>query len=235
MSGGAEGAGNCQVGLPTADEAMQPGDALRVSTSVNIRGVAIAVALVVAAVAAIVAFNWPRPEWWDRKHPLASPVAVVGVEGGRLTLADGRVFEPAGIVRPDDVDPDEYDEFLRTVAAQGVEVVRDLGDGRAFLRAEPKFWNWCGTCRRQRGNWAGSFFTVALSEYACSTGYAVAQPDQPGISSHERWRLESVDELARGYTGRPRFHDGQIEYDSNARHFHDWDELAPAFGGPRPE
>jgi hypothetical protein len=84
-------------------------------------------------------------ETWTRKAPLTNPIAVQEVREGILILADSRTFRPAGVHRHGLVSPQEYDRALRTIVAQGVIVIRDLGDGRAFLLAEPRFYNWCGT------------------------------------------------------------------------------------------
>ncbi|MEZ6233794.1 MAG: hypothetical protein R3B68_06355 [Phycisphaerales bacterium] len=159
----------------------------------NIRGVAI---LVLVAAGLVWLFRGSlAPEWWDRKHPLAAPLSVDGVADGRITLADGRVFEPAGIRWAPGVDPAARDEFLRVVVARGVEIDRDLGDGRAFLRAEPRFYNWCGTCREQRRNWAGSYAQVPLSEYLVYSGAAEPDTAQAGLTARDRWRLDGVDDL----------------------------------------
>lgn len=197
----------------------------------TIRGVSILAGVLIVGLGAYV--FWPWAERWDREHPLTNPDVVVGVEGGRLTLADGRVLEPAGVARTEEVDPATYDAFLRAVTAQGIEVVRDLGDGRAMMRAEPKFWNWCGTCRRRGGNWAGSYFNVSLSEYLCYAGYAVPVEDQQGLTPRERWRLAAAEE----FYVQPEplgFRDDAIVYDSGARNFFDWDVIAEVFAGPPP-
>ncbi len=133
---------------------------------------------------------------WQRQNPLVSPVAVTSVREGTITLADGRVFRPAGVTRHDGVPAEDYDKALRVIVAQGVTVVRDLGDGRAFLLAEPKFFNSCGT-RGDDGNpwkrWAGSYVQCRVSELLIQTAYAIPAPDQASLTERERWRLEGVE------------------------------------------
>lgn len=55
------------------------------------------------------------------------------------------------------------DRVLSTLCRQGVEIVRDLGDGLAIMSVEPKFHNSCGTSRRH--GFAGAYFQGLLSEY----------------------------------------------------------------------
>jgi hypothetical protein len=134
-------------------------------------------------------------ETWTRESPLTSPTAVSSVQDGQLTLADGRTFRPAGMRRPDGISTADYDHALRIATAQGVNVVRDLGDGRAFMLAEPKMYNWCGT-RGYGGNpyghWAGGYFRCPLSEFLIQSGWARAQADEPGLTDRERWRIDGA-------------------------------------------
>jgi hypothetical protein len=128
---------------------------------------------------------------WERQNPLGSPVAVVSVHDGVVTLADGRVFRPASVVRRESVEPALYDDAIRAVCAQGVELQRELGDGQAFLLAEPKFYNWCGT-RTGLTRWAGSCFQCPVSELLVHLGYAELDATQSDLSARERWRLEGA-------------------------------------------
>lgn len=141
-------------------------------------------------------------EVWTREQPLVDPIGVTEVRSGELVLNDGRVVRPAGVRRADSISPEEYDFALRVVAAQGVVIRGDLGDGRAMLTAEPRFYNWCGT-RGYRGNpfahWAGSFIQCPVSEFMIHAGYAEADTEQPGLSVREQWRLEGAGEIARSF------------------------------------
>src|SRR5678815_4899829 len=76
--------------------------------------------------------------YWDRSQPLENPVAVKEVKAGALMLADGRLFQLAGIVRKDAVTPEDYDKALSALVSQGVVLTRDMGGGRGFFAAEPK-------------------------------------------------------------------------------------------------
>ena len=135
---------------------------------------------------------------WKREDPLVSPLTVTSVREGAITLIDGRVFHPAGVRRPEGVAADDYDNALRIIVAQGVVVVRDLGDGSAFLLAEPKFYNSCGT-RNADGipwkRWAGSYLQCPVSELLVQTAYAVPVLDQDRLTARERWRLEGVEHI----------------------------------------
>lgn len=135
---------------------------------------------------------------WYRETPLRDPITVTSVRDGTMTLADGRSFRPAGVRRGDGVQVGDYDNALRVMCAQGVVVIRDLGDGTAFLVAEPKFYNWCGT-RNHLGipsaRWGGSYFQVPLSELLVQTAHAKPDLDQTRLTAHERWRLEGLEHL----------------------------------------
>ncbi len=137
-------------------------------------------------------FNY---EVWTRDNPLVSSIAVTTVSAGKITLADGRTFRPAGVTRSEEISPADYDLALSAIAAQGVVVNRDFGDGRAFLQAEPKFYNWCGT-RGYKGNpfgrWGGIYVQCPLSEALIHSGYAKPDLGQAGLSPSERWRLEGT-------------------------------------------
>ncbi len=133
---------------------------------------------------------------WVRDKPLVGAIAVAQVQNGDITLADGRTFRLAGVSRLGNVSASDYDLALRAIVAQGVVVTHDFGDGRAFLIAEPKFYNWCGT-RGYKGNpyahWAGSYFQCPVSELLIHSAYSKAEPDQPGLTSRERWRIEGAE------------------------------------------
>lgn len=202
----------------------------------------IALAVVIGAPVAFLvlsgsgAFN---TEVWKREHPLVGPSAVAGVRDGVIALADGRAFRAPGVGRRGDVSADEYDRALRATVAQGVVVVRDLGDGRAFLLAEPGFYNSCGT-RNYNGNpwarWAGSYLRCPLSELLVQSGYAHASPGQPGLTPRERWRLEGVEHITfRGDTPRRiSLDDAALEYESSERYFADYDATLAMLWKPPP-
>jgi hypothetical protein len=163
--------------------------------AISVRIAALATA---AAVCWVISANFSvAPEVWKRESPLVSPIAVLSVQDGTLTLADGRTFRPAGVGRRSTISASDYDEALRVISAQGVAVLRDRGDGTAFLLAEPRFYNWCGTCARryagQPGSrWMGTFYQAPLSELLVFTGYAYPEVHQPNLTERERWRLEGV-------------------------------------------
>ena len=115
-------------------------------------------------------------ERWVRDNPMKNAIGVVAVRNGAVTLADGRIFRPAGVSRAEAISTEEYDRALRVIVRQGVVVIRDLGDGRAFLRTEPKFYNWCGTSGTFT-HWAGSYIQCPLSELLIYAGYARAEVD----------------------------------------------------------
>ena len=139
-------------------------------------------------------------EVWERNSPLVDAFSVSSVREGVITLTDGRPFRPAGVSRREGVSADDYDHALRVIVAQGVTVTRDLGDARAFLLAEPRFYNWCGT-RGYKGNpwarWAGSYLQCPVSELLIQTAYARAQIAEPGLTPRERWRLEGIGQSPR--------------------------------------
>lgn len=135
---------------------------------------------------------------WTRDRPLVSPIQVTNVREGTITLADGRAFRLAGIRRSQDVTAQDYDKALRIVVAQGVILVRDLGDGSAMFIAEPKFYNWCGTRNADGIPWkrcAGWYLRCPVSELLIHTKYAIPDLDQAGLTARERWRLEGVEHL----------------------------------------
>lgn len=129
-------------------------------------------------------------DYWTRKDPLQG-VAVI-VRDGHVALPDGRTFAPAGVTRASGVSESEYQQALAAACAQGVVVVRDVGDGSAFLRVEPKFYNWCGTRNRDGSRWAGSYIQMPLSEFLIQSGYAAPDVAREGLKPRERWRLEGL-------------------------------------------
>ncbi len=178
---------------------------------------------IAAAVALIVWMTLIRSHrTWKCENPLANPVAVSAVNGGSITLVDGRSFRPAGVRLVDSVDPSQLDEFLRISTAQGVVLLRDLGDGTAFVQCEPRFYNWCGTSRTL----AGSYFQMRLSELLVWSHYASADIDQPRLSTIERWRLEGVEHLFGGPGEPTRFvkESSAIRYSSGERLISNCDE-----------
>lgn len=135
-------------------------------------------------------------DFWTREHPLVNPVAAIGVRDGVISLADGRNFRPAGIRMKTGTSAGEFDKVLMTMVAQGVVVERDLGDGRAVLICEPKFYNWCGTrgcgAKNRRDRWAGGYFQCPLGPLLVVSGYAEAVLDEPGLDEINKWRLEGA-------------------------------------------
>jgi hypothetical protein len=169
---------------------------------------------------------------WRRHDPLASPIRAT-VKDGALNLEDGRTMIPAGIAFKPEIPPEERDCFLTAAIAQGVDVIRDLGDGRAFLRVEPRFCNWCGTSR----TWAGSYVQAPLSELLIACGYADPDATQTGITPDESWRLAGTAELfdpiePRGFNAdatAPR-------YDADVHWFAELDVFIEAvYDVPRPD
>lgn len=152
------------------------------------RSAAIALALIAAAACAW--YLTPQQRRWTREHPLVNPLRVAAVSDGALTLADGRVLRPAGVWRAPGVSAADFDQFLTVATAQGVVITRDLGDGRAFFLAEPRFYNWCGTSR----TWAGSYLQCPLSETLIWSRRAEPALDDP-LSAFEKWRLEGTTHL----------------------------------------
>ena len=138
---------------------------------------------------------------WTREHPLTSPIAVVSVKDGVVTLSDGRSFAPAGVERAQIITPAKYDEALAAATDQGVEVLLDLGSGRAALMCEPKFHNTCGT-RGYKGDrhawWAGGTFGCRLSEFLIYSGYATITTGKPELPPREQWRLEATVAMLTG-------------------------------------
>jgi len=134
-----------------------------------------------------------REESWRRPNPLMNPISVVEVHDGMLTLEDGRVLQPAGVVPAQGNPAEAWDQFLRSSTAQGIRVERMLGNDRAMLRVEAKFYNWCGTSR-SRG-WAGDYVQAGLGELAILCGYADLAPDHDDLTEQELWRLRGCVEL----------------------------------------
>lgn len=169
---------------------------------------------------------------WVRQQPLANPIEVVRVEGGRLDLADGRVFRVAGVEPREGVDAEMFDRFLRAVTIQGVEVVRDVGDGSAVMLAEPRFHHWCGTCaRRNRGH----SVSCSLGVLAVIMGYA-SEGGGETLTARERWQLASAEAL-RDTTEPVRIgvRSESLEISAAAFTLKRFDEYAEAVVGRGPE
>lgn len=199
----------------------------------------------VAVVAASLAFNVLTRagifdyDVWTRQNPLVAPLTATTVRDGAITLTDGRVFRPAGVRCAAGVGADEYDNAVRVIVAQGVVVVRDLGDGTAFLLAEPKFYNWCGT-RGSSGlpqqRWAGSYLQCPVSELLVQTGYAVPALNQEGLTARERWRLEGVEHLGDIPESPTRISDelGAFRYGGGESYFRNYEANLELFWKPAP-
>lgn len=173
---------------------------------------------------------------WTRDHPLTNPVAVTSVRDGVLTMADGRMLRPAGIRRRDSVSAGEYDAALRAIVNQGVVVTRDLGDGRALLRAEPKFWNWCGT-HNGWTHWAGTYLQCPVSELLIFSAYADPDVDAVRLDQKERWRIEGAVHLNEGERQPTPIHpDGtKLRFDGGFNLFNDYDVAIEAVWKPPPD
>ncbi|CAN5686448.1 hypothetical protein BH11PLA1_BH11PLA1_02330 [soil metagenome] len=178
-------------------------------------------------------------EVWRREHPLLAPLTVQRVEDGVLTLADGRRFRPAGIVKTESVTVQEFDTALRVACAQGVEIVRDCGDGRAFLRVEPRFYNWCGTRGYEGRPWAhfaGEYDPAPLSEFLVYCGYATTDLSQPDLTARERWRLEGAIRFAEQLKKPLYFVESRnaFELGGDVCQGSDYDELVQLLVSPPP-
>lgn len=152
----------------------------------------------VLAVFLSVHFGLVHTEEWTRQYPLKNPVIVRAVQGGVVQLADGRTFRPAGVRLKSGRTISQLDDALRIATAQGVVVDRDLGDGRAFLTVEPKFFNWCGTLGFNGlwwSHWAGGYFQCPLSAVLIYAGYTEPSLEEAGLTPKDRWRLVGVDQF----------------------------------------
>lgn len=156
----------------------------------------LALAAVAPAVFVSHATSTPCFDVWSRPAPLVGAARVAAVRDGVLTLDDGRALRPAGIVPAAGVSAEAFDAALRVATAQGVLVERELGDGRAQLLAEPRFYNWCGT-RRGWTRWAGISAPRQLGTLMVQLGYADPDAGQEGLTALERWRLEGSRRLRR--------------------------------------
>ena len=169
---------------------------------------------------------------WKRENPLQNPIAVRSVSNGLITLSNGRTLAPAGVRKRDVVSPQDYDHALRAATAQGVVIVHDLGDGRAFLKAEPMFYNWCGTGNYKWGiGWAGSYLQVTLSEFLVYAGYADPEPSPINLDQRQGWRLEGAREMSKAAIGETEpflmtvTESQQFRYDSYVEYFRDYADL----------
>jgi hypothetical protein len=147
------------------------------------------VVLGIAIAAAVVSGSGDGAGPWIRDDPLVDPVRVTIVQAGRITLEDGRSFTLAGIACKQEVPPELFDEALRVAVAQGVRVDRDLGNGAALLTVEPRFYDWCGTCRRRS---AGLYRQAPLSHLLIAAGYADADDAAIGLTDREMRTLRAV-------------------------------------------
>ncbi len=131
---------------------------------------------------------------WRRPNPLHAPIARIYVADGAVHLADGRALCPAGVRRHDNISPEEFDDALRVLTAQGVVVERDLGDGTALMIVEPKFAETCGTCASRRSGlerWRGDYIQCPLSEALVAFGLAECG-DLTGINPRRERRVRYV-------------------------------------------
>lgn len=177
---------------------------------------------------------------WERESPLPNRISVTSVQDGTVTLSDGRTCRPAGVRRRDNVPVGDYDDALRVIVAQGVVVIRDLGDGTAFLLAEPKYYNWCGTRCGYKGNpwarWAGSYLQRPLSELLIFSAYAKPDLEQTALTARERWRLEGVERFVCEGAQPVRISQDLValKYDENVNTFDDFDATLERLWKPAP-
>ena len=177
---------------------------------------------------------------WERENPLANAIVVTTVQDGTVTLSDGRTFRPAGVRRRENVSVEDYDDALRVIVAQGVVVTRDLGDGTAFLLAEPKYYNWCGTRCGYKGNpwarWAGSYLQRPLSELLILSAYAQPDLEQATLTAREQWRLEGVERFVRSGAQPVRVSDNLVAltYNGNVTTLDDFDAKLAVLWKPPP-
>ncbi|MBY0311107.1 MAG: hypothetical protein K2W85_03465 [Phycisphaerales bacterium] len=143
---------------------------------------------------------------WVRNAPLSDPIIVRTVQDGTLILEDGTSVRPAGVRRAPGVPSAEYDSALAIMVAQGVIVHRVCDDGSAFLIAEPRFYNYCGT-RRTLGLFstrtAGWYFRYPLSELLVHSGFAEPDPFSITLSANDRWRIDGMHHIGKS-RGRVR-------------------------------
>lgn len=177
-------------------------------------------------------------DFWTRDQPLINPIGAVGVRDGVITLADGRAFRPAGVRPKRGVASAEFDLALATMVAQGVVVERDLGDGRAILIGEPKFYNWCGTrgcgAKNRWDRWAGGSYQLPLSPLLILMDYADPAPDEPGLPAVERWRLEGVGTMQFDETLRISPTSNAFRFDARVRDLAYLDDLLESSWKTRP-
>lgn len=199
------------------------------------RKVALAAVAIATAAIAIFAITRPRAEW-IREHPLTGAAEVVAVADGAFTLADGRVFIPAGIRWRDGIGPVERDAALSVATAQGAIIIRDFGDGRAMAVVEPRFYNWCGTCRRR--GFLGAYAKTPLSEILIYTGYALPDTNHPNLTALEQWRLEGALQIRPQPDAEPRRISetkSAFRYESGERMFHMYDFVVETTWKPPPD
>jgi hypothetical protein len=188
---------------------------------------------IIAVVLCLVLAAWlPSRRSESRPNPLANPIRIVGISSAGLELADGRTLRPAAVALPED--PEAHSaalEFIHIAVAQGVEVIRELEDGSALLLCEPRFYNWCGTCRTRA--W---YLRSGLSELLIRAGHASPVLPWPGLDPAEAQRIETVTAMAEvsrhgePETVRPGI---GIRYDSHYRDLERLDELAELYAGLR--
>lgn len=182
----------------------------------------------------------PVKEVWTRESPLVNATLVASVHEGYLTLADGRRLRPAGVTRHAAVSSQEFDLALRAICNQGVIVVRDLGDGRAMLVGEAKFYNWCGTTSHhgfRTVHWAGTYLQCPVSELLIHAGYADSAPDEPGLTPREKWRLEGVGEITaiEQTPSAISVDDSALSYDGSVTYLSGYDANLERYWKPGPK
>ncbi|MBS0188319.1 MAG: hypothetical protein JSS51_09630 [Planctomycetes bacterium] len=215
------------------------------STSLNKLGKAIAWALPLC-VAAYMAFRVIDEQgafdttFWTRENPLQGAIQVHEVRDGVLKLVDGRSFRPAGVWRGAWMTTEQFDSVLSVMAAQGVVIDRDVGDGSAFMTVEPKFYNWCGTrgCggRNRHERWAGGYFVCPMSYLLIQACYADPDVQQAGLSATDQWRLQGTNRICerRGGPNNWSQTNKAFRYDVFVRDFANLDETIEREWKPRP-
>lgn len=154
--------------------------------------VVLACVLLLVAYVGLSALGVINLDVWHRPTPLVNATAVASVRDGDVVLADGRKFRPAGVLRREGVGADEFDLALRIATAQGVIVERDLGDGSAMLRGEPKFHKSGSRVDFPGPNTLGWYRPCSVSEILLFTGYAKVDTKQTGVLPQELRRLNGV-------------------------------------------
>jgi len=134
---------------------------------------------------------------WVRRvvhdHPLAHPERVTGIRDGAFLMHDGD-YRLAGLTLCEDpLLAAQAENFLRTLTAQGVEIIRPVSPPHSvLLMCDARISHHCGNDPVR-----AHYTKFNLNELLLAAGMAKFDRDAPGLTENEKKRLAAAEMVAQ--------------------------------------